>query len=196
MNHVQAPAFWLLASFALAAGCSPTARSARPLTAVQSAAYRQSMAEAVVGTWTGSSALAARRLIDQYGPPDEVFSDRLIWNDNAPWKRTIVWQETPLYVPGDPTVIEQTVRYPMTPEEASLAVAFSKDLRADAAHSELSSRAAREELNILNLNLANEVITAGKAPVDAQAAYSRILALEASGKSSPYMAGLLFSFDW
>lgn len=153
--------------------------------------------EAVVSAWAVPSAQAARRLIEEYGAPEIVRSDRLIWIGNGPWKRTTVWDQAPLYVPtaaDDSEVMEQTLDYPLTASQAERLRAFSSALVADASRGELSARSNREEVNRLNLNLAVEIVAGRKSVEEARRQYARTLEFEAAGKSSPYMEGLLFKF--
>ncbi len=33
------------------------------------------------------------RIVDKYGEPDEVTSSHLVWHNNGPWKKTIVYRD-------------------------------------------------------------------------------------------------------
>lgn len=154
--------------------------------------------DAIVDDWTNSSALAARHLIEEYGAPNEAQSDRLTWIGNGPWKRTVVWDQALPYVPvpsADIVVMEQTVDYPLTADQAAALKAFSPALTADVRRGELSSRSDREEINRLNLNLADDIVNGRQTVDEAKASYQRTLELEASGKSSPYLKGLPSKFN-
>lgn len=151
-------------------------------------------AGAVIDRWSRPSADAARSLILRYGPPDETAPDKLTWRGKGSWLRTVVWNRHGLYrSPRDFDLVIQTVKYPVTRGQAAELVAFSDALVVNVDRGELSSRASREELNRLNLNLADEVARGIKSVEEARAAYQRALRLSAAGKSSPYMAGLLFT---
>lgn len=39
--------------------------------------------------WPAQSREAARRVIEQYGEPDEVTADQLIWHKRGPWRQII-----------------------------------------------------------------------------------------------------------
>lgn len=173
----------IFAALAGAAGCAGTALDSR----VQ--------VEAVIDSWSNPSALAARRLMEEYGTPDEIDSDKLVWRDNGPWRRTTVWNVTPPYVKGDGLeLMEQTVYYPTSEAQASAIGAFSDRVFTDKSRDELSVRTDREELSCLSLNLADDIAQGRLTPAAARWNYDKLLELESSGKSSPYMAGLLFSF--
>lgn len=176
------------------AGCVPAAKTTAGEPAMD-AESRRALAENVSSGWSEKSRLAARLLIARYGAPDVVGASRLVWHGNAPWKRTIVRDMPRPYASAaeeELGVIEQTVAYNLTPEQAPSLAAFSDRLSADAAAMELTSRADREELNFLRLNLANDLLLRVIVPTDARAAYARILDLEAAGKTTPYLLELRF----
>lgn len=176
------------------AACVPAVKSAAGESTMD-AERRRALAEKVSSGWSEKSRLAARLMLARYGAPDVVGTSRLVWQGNGPWKRTIVRDLTRPYAsdPGEELgVIEQTVAYNLTPEQAPVLSGFSDRLSADAAAMELTSRADREELNFLRLNLANDLLIRAVAPEDAKAAYARILELEAAGKATPYLLALRF----
>jgi len=154
---------------------------------------RRERAEDAIAYWSDSSRLQAARLIEEYGPPDEVRRGRLTWNEKGPWKRTTVWevsQEYPSNQDGDD--LEQVLAYPV-PEDKRLALlAFSDKVRVSEDGQELSAHSNREELDFLALNLAHEVIQGMRGPLDAFHFEQRTLQLSAAGKTSPYLQGLLF----
>ena len=104
-----------------------------------------------------------------------------------------MWNRKPIYQsPVDLAVIKQTVDYRLTGAQAGELLAFSDSLEVDLAHGELSSRSAREDVNYLTLNLADEIVRGQKTVVEAQVAFRRQLELAAAGKTTPYMTGLVF----
>jgi hypothetical protein len=150
-------------------------------------------ADAVVARWSPPSAEAAKRLLDQYGLPDDASPNKLTWNGKGPWRRIVVSNHPRVYrSPRDFDLVVQTVKYPLTREQAAELVAFSPALTVDVDRGELSSGASREEVNYLNLNLADEIARGRKSVAEAQTAYRRILDLSSAGKSSPYMTELRF----
>jgi len=176
-----------------AAGCISPVRGDADADPVQAALNRRALASAVVAEWHDTSALAARRMMQEYGPPDEVRRGRLVWNGNRPWKRTVVRDVAPLYVEGDELgVVEQTVEFPLTAAQVAEVTAFDGRLSYDERNGELSARSEREELNILRMNLADDVADRRASPAQARDSFASILSLEQSGKSSPYLLGLRF----
>lgn len=156
---------------------------------------RGDLAERVSAGWAETPRHAARLMMARYGPPDVVGMSRLIWHGNGPWKRTIVRDLPRLYARAadeDLGVIEQTVAYRLTPEQAAQLRPFSGRLTSDPAGMELSSRSDREEVNCLRLNLANDVARGTLGVAEARDAFERTLALDASGKTAPAMRCVIF----
>lgn len=157
------------------------------------ASLPRNIAQGVMNRWASPSADVGRRLLDEYGTPDDVTPNQLTWNRRGPWKRTVVWNRKPIYrSPTDMAVMKQTIDYPLSRAEAGGLLVFSDSLEIDLLHGELSSRADREEINFLALNLADEIVRGEKNIAEAQIEFVRQLQLAASGKITPYMTGLLF----
>lgn len=148
---------------------------------------------AVIDPWSPAAVSAARRMMALYGSPDDAAPDRLTWFSKGPWLRIVVRDRPGVFsTPRDFDLVVQTVRYPVTREQAFDIVAFSDALVVDVDHGEISSGASREEVNFVNLNLVDEVARGRKSAEEAKVAYRRILALTAAGKSTPYASGLRF----
>lgn len=179
-----------------AAGCVPAARTAAGGEPGLDADSRRALAESVSAGWAETPRLAARLMILRYGAPDFVASSRLTWHGNGPWKRTVVRDLTRLYAGAaaeDLGVLEQTAAYNLTPAQGASLAAFSGRLSFDPARMEITSRADREEVNFLRLNLANDIMLGAVSVPEAKAAYDRILEFEAAGKTTPYLLGLRFA---
>lgn len=158
-------------------------------------AGRRELAERVSSGWAETPRLAARLMMARYGPPDVVGMSRLVWHGNGPWKRTVVRDLPRAYARAadeDLGVIEQTVAYPLTPEQAEALRPFGGRLTTDTAVMELSSRSDREEVNCLRLNLANDVARGSLRADEARDAFARGLALDAAGKTASGMGCLIF----
>jgi hypothetical protein len=176
-----------------AGGCLMPIKTSEKETA-SAAADRSALASAAIGEWSETSALAARRLIDEYGVPDEVHYDRLVWGGRGPWRRTVVRNVRPFYVQdSDLAVVEQTIDYSLTPTQVSwVSTAFGDRVRFNPRTQELSARSDREEDNYLRLNLAHDVAGGTLSPEAARRSYTEIVSFEESGKTSPYLLGLRF----
>jgi hypothetical protein len=176
-------------------GCLRPVKSASGDTA-RDAAGRKILAEAAIGGWWSASARVARLMVERYDVPDEVRSGYLVWNGNGHWRRTVVRNVTPPYGPPvELGVLEQTILCPLTPGQAVDLEAYDLKLDYDPGTRELTARSDREEVNFLRLNLADDVVNRRMLPEQAKHLHSRILELENSGKSSPYLQALRFSPD-
>ena len=158
---------------------------------------RRELADATVSHWSNVSALTAKRLMAEYGVPDEVHADRLIWINNSPWRRTVVRNERGIAATGtaDEDVVEQAVDYRLTPKQAADVAAFDGRVAFNPRSGQLSSRAGKEEYNFLRLNLADDIVHGRMRPEEARNSYERLVDFEQSGKTSAYMLGLRFVPD-
>lgn len=176
-------------------GCLHPVKKASGDTA-KAAAGRKFLADAAVGGWWSASARAGRLMLEKYDAPDEVRSGYLVWNGNGHWRRTVVRDVTPPYgLAVELGVLEQTILYPLTPAQVVELEAYDRKLDYDPGARELTARSDREEINFLRLNLADDVVNKRMTPGQASRLHARILELENSGKSSPYLQGLRFAPD-
>jgi len=180
--------FFLAMSAGMCAGCATTS------TTSMSAEERLDQAQTITQTWHAYSKVRAGKLLDEYGPPDQIESDRLIWHDAGPWVRIAVW-DTEDYYPA--TIgsdnMEQTISYDVPTDKRAALAAFSDKLAVSVEGQELSVRGNSETLDFLALNLANEIVRGDRSPEQARRFYDRIHELTQAGTSSPYTQGLLFS---
>jgi hypothetical protein len=49
--------------------------------------------EEILKAWPNVAKTAALTTIQKYGVPDEACSGRLVWRNNGPWGRTVVYAE-------------------------------------------------------------------------------------------------------
>ncbi len=122
----------------------------------------------VLAQWPARPRLAAYRTIDKYGLPHEATPMRLVWNNNAPWRRTVVLsKEIPHAFPRlHMDYIIQTIDYHVPAEKSNDLIAFDGSILVDRTAGELSARCDMEEANTLTFNLAHDIVT-GKKDVDA-----------------------------
>jgi hypothetical protein len=151
----------------------------------------QEYVAAVLAGWPEYSRMAAEVVRGEYGPPDGVSPDRLVWGRVGVWKRVVVYRS----VGGtalDPGVLEETVDYAAPSAKWPDLAGFDHGVVYDPLGRELSARSASEESNFLALNLADEIVRDQRTPEDAMRFFDQTVALGYSGKSSPYLQGLLF----
>lgn len=116
--------------------------------------------ENIINDWNAMSKKAANLTIEQYGPPNEVTQSRLIWYNNRPWKRTIVYRdEIPHDFPQPHTdVIENYINYTVPPEMFSELAKFDGSLIVERTKGEVSSRCDMEAANFTAINIMNDIV--------------------------------------
>lgn len=154
--------------------------------AVRHRAPTSERATAHVATFHEGPRVAARSMIDRYGPPNALSPDAATWYDRGPWKRITVHGDAPL------NYLEQVVAYRVPEDAAAALLELDHGLRFDLANDELSATSNSESLNFLALNLAHEVSSARRSPAEAKDLYTRTARLAAAGKSSPLLEKLQF----
>jgi hypothetical protein len=159
-----------------------------------SAEERFDQAQASVKDWHPYASAAAMRLMDEYGAPDQIGSDRLIWRNTGPWDKITVWDTENYYsASAGSDDMEQTLGYEVPLDKRQALADFSGKLVVSDDGKQLSVRGSSEELDFLTLNLANEIVRGVRSPEDARAFFDRIAKLAQAGKSSSYTQRLLFS---
>jgi guanyl-specific ribonuclease Sa len=69
-----------------AAACAAATLAAAPAAAQMTDAGMRSM----LASWPMSAQKAAADMMEKYGPPQEATATMLKWNNNGPWKYTII----------------------------------------------------------------------------------------------------------
>lgn len=136
-----------------------------------------------IARWSAASQALAKRTIDQYDPPGKITRNTLIWDNNGPWRKTVVYRDNTL---------RQSINYVVPQEKVEQLNGMDIGLQVDHESKELSATSGSEETNLLAVNLAHDVISNEKTPEEARGFYFSTIALAKAGKSSPYMERLLF----
>lgn len=136
--------------------------------------------------WPDTPRLAARLMIEKYGPPQRIQPGRLDWEARWPWKRISVDAARPS------RPLEQVLDYDVPNSRRAALSRFRSGLIVYSEEGELAARSDREELNYLTLNLAHEIAQGARGPAEARLFHDRIRQLSLTGKESPYTQGLLF----
>jgi hypothetical protein len=148
----------------------------------------------IVKTWPAVAREAAEATIAQYGPPNEASASRLIWNNNGPWRRTVVYAEEidHLFPMPHKDVLEQYVPYRVPVEKFDELAAFDGSVLVNRTGGEMSARCAGEHGNILALNLADEIVRGKKDVPAARAAYAEAMKARQEGRPPEIMQRLMF----
>lgn len=150
--------------------------------------------ETLIVDWPKMAKSAANETIEKYGQPNEAIPSRLIWYNNGPWKRTVVYRhEIPHNFPQPHTdVVENFIDYHVPPEKFSELAKFDGSVIVERTAGEVSARCDMEAANFLALNMMHEIVT-GKLTVDeARKTYSENTSAYVMNRPAPYAEGLQF----
>lgn len=157
-------------------------------------APKDERADRAISRWPSGSQRVAELIINKYGLPDKASSSMLVWNDNGPWQKTVVYRTGAQH--GFPQnhedVIRQSITYEVPREKAAELAKMDIGVTVDGDYKGLSSLSDSEETNFLAINLADEVIRGQRTAEDARDFYAKTIALSGEGKSSAYTQWFLF----
>jgi hypothetical protein len=153
---VLAP-FWVVN----VAGQEPQEGGGGELTEEELQAMAEEHVNMIIEQWAEGPRGAAQDLIARHGSPDEYTGRRLIWHDRGDWwsRTEILNEEVPHNFPEEHQgFLYQTVDYGVPTEKASDLLDLWGSLIIDRVKGEITSRADREETNLLAINLAHQVV--------------------------------------
>lgn len=152
-------------------------------------------AEQTIANWPTNPKKVAQEMMSKYGEPDVSSAKMLVWNNNGPWKRTILHvEEAPHQFPKPHTdMLEQFIDYKVPPEKFDEVAMYDGSVVAQRTVGEISARCDKEEMNFLALNLANDVATGKKTVQQARDYYTRAVMDFMKGKMDPYVQKLQFT---
>lgn len=150
--------------------------------------------EAAIRNWPAAPRATALAMIDKYGEPTRRTADALVWIDNGPWRKTVVYRNPWPHVLRKTYTeyLEQTVAYKVPVEKVEDLKRFDRRLMVNENQDLLSARSESEPMNFLALNLADEIVKNERTVEDARDFYLKTEKLSKAGKSSRYLEGLLF----
>lgn len=166
--------------------------SAQMSTARMSEAQMRTM----LSSWPMSAQKAAADMMKKYGPPQEMTATMLKWQNNGPWKYTIISNyETPHRFPmPHPDVMEQAIDYRVPAAMFDDLAAYDGSVTADRTQGHLAARCDKEGANFLAINLAHDVVTRRKTVPAARAYYARAIStFMKTQRMDPYMQRLQFT---
>jgi hypothetical protein len=150
--------------------------------------------EAIIADWPKMARSAADEIIKKYGQPNEAIPSRLIWYNNGPWKRTVVYRhEIPHNFPQPHTdVVEQFIDYRVPPEKLSELAKFDGSLIVERTAGEVSVRCDMEAANFLAINLMHEIVTGKLTAEEARKSLSETISAYVMNRSAPYAEAFQF----
>ncbi len=153
------------------------------------------MVEEIVANWPEVPTMVAQTMMEKYGPPHEATPSRMIWFDNGPWKRTILYRDA---IPHDfpaphPDLLEQFIDYQVPLDVFDDLALYDGSLIVERTKGEVSARCDAEEPNFLAINLANDIVTGERSVNEARQFYAEtMMAFKQEGQSDPYIEGFVF----
>jgi len=148
----------------------------------------------MLANWPNRPKLAAVRMLDKYGSPNEATEGRLIWHNKGPWKRImVVREEIPHQFPRlHMDFLYQTINYQVPPGRSDELIAFDGSVLVDRTAGHLTARCDLEEANILTLNLAHNIATGRMNVEQARKAFALAETQLLNGQRSPLVNALQF----
>jgi hypothetical protein len=142
------------------------------------------MVAGIIQDWPPAAKAAAEEMLKKYGPPQEATATLLTWQNNGPWKRTLV-HKTPVehdFPARHMDVLEQVAEYRVSLNFVEPLARFDGSILVDRTRGELIVHCDREATNILALNLAHDIIRGGKSMEQARDAMSEGMREITAGK--------------
>jgi len=152
-------------------------------------------AKGMISSWPAKTQEVANTTMAKYGAPNEVTGTMLVWNNNGPWKKTIIHKE-PVQHNFPMThldLLEQFVDYSVPADKYDQMALYDGSVVIARTVGEMSARCDKQEANFLALNLANDVATGKKTAEDARMYYARAIKEMMQGKMDPYLQKLHFN---
>lgn len=182
----------LLSTSVAWADAQKTAPARTPNPAASQAANVQ--VEKILSGWPNRPKLGARQMIGKYGPPQEVTSEKLVWNNQGRYRRIMVTKEE---IPHDfpkphMDFMEHTIDYMVPVDKTDELIAFDGSSTINRTAGELSARCDLEGHNILTLNLDHDIVTGKKNVAQARKAFGEFVVQDVMGKHPPYVEALQF----
>lgn len=148
----------------------------------------------IIAAWPDVPREVAQTVMDTYGPPHEATPSRLIWFDNGPWKRTILYRDAVQhdFPMPHPDLLEQFIDYQVSPDMFDELAHYDGSLIVERTKGEMSARCDKEEANFLAINLANDIVTGERSVEEARQFYAETMMAFMDGQSDPYIEGFVF----
>lgn len=152
-------------------------------------------ANEIIQDWPDISKKVAQTMMDQYGDPDEATESLLIWRENDPWLRTMVYKEPVDHEFPMPhkDVLEQFISYEVEPHFFDELAEYDGSVIVERTKGEISARCDKEAANFLALNLAHEITEGNMSVYEARETYAESVKAAQKGNPPERMQG--FTFD-
>lgn len=138
--------------------------------------------------WPDNSRKAIDAMKTKYGEPTEKTASMYVWYDKGPWKKTIIYKtEVDHNFPmPHKDVMEQFINYKVPVEKFTDLARFDGSVVCNRTVGEMSARCDKEDMNMLALNLANDIITGKKNVKSARDFYANTVVSYMKGDKQAY----------
>ena len=152
-------------------------------------------AKGLISGWPAKTQEVATTMMAKYGAPNEVTGTMLVWNNNGPWKKTIIHKEPVQhnFPMAHLDLLEQFVDYSVPADKYDQMALYDGSVVIARTVGEMSARCDKEEANFLALNLANDIATGKKTVEESRMYYARAIKEMMMGKMDPYIQKLHFT---
>lgn len=161
----------------------------KPMTMIK---VDQAMVDRITSTWKAEPKALSQKIIAKYGMPQEASANRLIWVNNGPWKWSELVNEEIQHDFPMPhhDMFYQAIAWKVPADKFDELAEYDGSVIVERTKGEVAARCDKEEANFLAINLAHDIVTAGKSASDARKMYA-----EAVGemKHPEYMKGFRFT---
>lgn len=190
---IFAAALLVLTSLPIAVAGAEQEQTRNPKKVAASSADHHAV-DTIIAAWPERPRLGAQMMVSQYGAPQEVTSEELVWHNQGPYKRITVTKKEDHHDFPKPHMdfIEHTIHYQVPADKADAISAFDGSATFDRTRGELSGRCDLEGHNILTLNLAHDIAAGKKDAGEARKAFSRIVVEDMLGINPDYVTALQF----
>lgn len=152
------------------------------------------MVDEIVSAWPDVPREVAQTVMEKYGPPQEATPSRLIWFENSPWKRTILYRDSYQhdFPMPHPDLLEQFIDYQAPLDTYDDLAMYDGSVIVERTKGEISARCDKEAMNFLAINLANDIATGERNVEEARQFYAETAMAFMEGESDPYVEGFVF----
>jgi hypothetical protein len=145
--------------------------------------------------WPEDHRKAVEEMIKKYGQPDEATASMVVWNNNGPWKKTIIykeeWQHD--FPKAHKDYVEQFINYEPVEDKFDEIARYDGSVILERTAGLMSARCDKEAANILAINLAHEIMNGKRSVEEAREFYAKTLVEMMAGASPEYTEKFVFN---
>lgn len=148
-------------------------------------------------TWPEAAQMAAKDMMEKYGKPDEMTPTMLVWHNNGPWAKTVVFKKE--YQHNFPMphtdLLQQWISHKVPTDKLDELAKYDGSVVMERTTGMISARCDKEGANFLALNLAHDIIMGKRTVEEAREMYGAEIMKMKAGQMTEYTKGLMFSAD-